>query len=155
VPEDRRIFPGLTVEENLTLGFMQVPRRGGAGNRAALADIYRRFPRLHERRRQHGTTLSGGEQQMLAIARVLVGEPSLLLVDEPSEGLAPMMVSEIYAILKELKQAGRAILLVEQNVAQALTLCDRFVAMERGRLTLAGDARDAADGERLMAAITV
>jgi branched-chain amino acid transport system ATP-binding protein len=155
VPEDRRIFPGLTVEENLTLGFMQVPRRGGADNRAALAEIYRRFPRLHERRRQHGTTLSGGEQQMLAIARVLVGEPSLLLVDEPSEGLAPMMVSEIYAILTELKQAGRAILLVEQNVAQALTLCDRFVAMERGRLTLTGDARTAADCERLMAAITV
>lgn len=95
VPEDRRIFPGLTVEENLTLGFMQVPRRRAAANRAALADIYRRFPCLHERRRQHGTTLSGGEQQMLAIARVLVGEPSLLLVDEPSEGLAPMMVSEI------------------------------------------------------------
>ena len=74
VPEDRRIFPGLTVEENLTLGFMQVPRRGGAANRAALAEIYRRFPRLHERRRQHGTTLSGGEQQMLAIARVLIGD---------------------------------------------------------------------------------
>ena len=155
VPEDRRIFPGLTVEENLTLGFMQVPRRGGAANRAALAEIYRRFPRLRERRRQHGTTLSGGEQQMLAIARVLIGEPRLLLVDEPSEGLAPMMVTEIYAILRELKQAGRAILLVEQNVPQALTLCDRFVAMERGRVVLAGDAHDAADCERLMAAITV
>ena len=93
--------------------------------------------------------------QMLAIARVLVGEPRLLLVDEPSEGLAPMMVTEIYAILKELKQAGRAILLVEQNVPQTLTLSDRFVAMERGRLVLAGDARAAADCERLMAAITV
>jgi branched-chain amino acid transport system ATP-binding protein len=155
VPEDRRIFPGLTVEENLTLGFMQVPRRGGTANRAALAEIYRRFPRLHERRRQHGTTLSGGEQQMLAIARVLIGAPRLLLVDEPSEGLAPMMVTEIYAILRELKQAGRAILLVEQNVPQALTLCDRFVAMERGRVVLAGDARSAEDGARLMAAITV
>jgi branched-chain amino acid transport system ATP-binding protein len=155
VPEDRRIFPGLTVEENLTLGFMQVPRRGGAANRAVLADIYRRFPRLRERRRQHGTTLSGGEQQMLAIARVLIGAPRLLLVDEPSEGLAPMMVTEIYAILSELKQAGRAILLVEQNVRQALTLCDRFVAMERGRVVLAGEAGDAADCERLMAAITV
>ena len=78
---------------------------------------------------------------MLAMARVLVGEPNLLLVDEPSEGLAPMIVSEIYAILSELKQAGRAILLVEQNVAQALTVCERFVAMERGRLALEGDAR--------------
>jgi branched-chain amino acid transport system ATP-binding protein len=93
--------------------------------------------------------------QMLAIARVLVGAPRLLLVDEPSEGLAPMMVSEIYSILGELKQAGRAILLVEQNIPQALTPCDRFVAMERGRLTLAGEARDAADCERLMGAITV
>ena len=78
---------------------------------------------------------------MLAMARVLVGEPNLLLVDEPSEGLAPMIVSEIYAILSELKQAGRAVLLVEQNVAQALTVCERFAAMERGRLALEGDAR--------------
>jgi branched-chain amino acid transport system ATP-binding protein len=155
VPEDRRIFPGLTVEENLTLGFLQVPRRGSAGNRAALERIYHRFPRLQERRRQHGTTLSGGEQQMLALARVLVGEPNLLLVDEPSEGLAPMMVAEIYAILGELKQVGRAILLVEQNVGQALTVCDRFIAIERGRIVLAGDARLQADCERLMAAIAV
>ena len=155
VPEDRRIFPGLTVEENLTLGFMQVPRRGSAANRAALEEIYRRFPRLRERRRQHGTTLSGGEQQMLAMARVLVGEPNLLLVDEPSEGLAPMMVSEIYAILSELKQAGRAILLVEQNVAQALTVCDRFVAMERGRLVLEGDARAKPDREQLLSIMAV
>jgi len=85
---------------------------------------------------------------MLAMARVLVGEPNLLLVDEPSEGLAPMIVSEIYAILSELKQAGRAILLVEQNVAQALTVCERFVAMERGRLALEGDARAKPDRER-------
>ena len=155
VPEDRRIFPGLSVEENLTLGFMQVPRRDGAGNRVALARIYQRFPRLDERRRQHGTTLSGGEQQMLAMARVLVGEPSLLLIDEPSEGLAPMMVAEIYAILTELKQAGRAILLVEQNVAQALTICDRFIALDRGRIALAGNAGVAADRERLLATIAV
>jgi branched-chain amino acid transport system ATP-binding protein len=155
VPENRRIFPGLTVEENLTLGFLQVPQRRSAGNRAALERIYHRFPRLQERRRQHGTTLSGGEQQMLALARVLVGEPSLLLIDEPSEGLAPMMVAEIYAILRELKQAGRAILLVEQNVAQALTVCDRFVAIERGRVALEGNARRQADCERLMAVIAV
>ena len=155
VPEDRRIFPGLSVEENLTLGFMQVPRRRRTANRTALENIYRRFPRLQERRRQHGTTLSGGEQQMLAMARVLVGEPSLLLVDEPSEGLAPMMVAEVYAILGELKQAGRAILLVEQNIAQALTVCDRFVAMERGRVALAGDARVEADCARLFATVAV
>jgi branched-chain amino acid transport system ATP-binding protein len=155
VPEDRRIFPGLSVEENLTLGFMQVPRRRRAANRAALENIYHRFPRLQERRRQHGTTLSGGEQQMLAIARVLVGEPSVLLVDEPSEGLAPMMVAELYAILGELKQAGRAILLVEQNITQALTVCDRFVAMERGRVALEGNARVETDCARLFATVAV
>jgi branched-chain amino acid transport system ATP-binding protein len=155
VPEDRRIFPGLTVEENLTLGFLQAPRRGSAANRTALERIYHRFPRLQERRRQHGTTLSGGEQQMLALARVLVGEPSLLLIDEPSEGLAPMMMAEIYAILSELKQSGRAILLVEQNIAQALTVCDRFVAIERGRIALEGQARLQTDCERLMSAIAV
>jgi branched-chain amino acid transport system ATP-binding protein len=155
VPEDRRIFPGLTVEENLTLGFLQVPRRSSASNRVALERVYHRFPRLQERRRQHGTTLSGGEQQMLALARVLVGEPNLLLIDEPSEGLAPMMVAEIYAILRELKQAGRAILLVEQNVAQALTVCDCFVAIERGRVALEGQARLQADCERLMSVIAV
>lgn len=116
VPEDRRIFPGLTVEENLTLGFLQVPGRSAADNRAALQRIYKRFPRLLERRNQNGTTLSGGEQQMLAMARVMVGKPSLLLIDEPSEGLAPMIVADLFAIIKEMKQAGCAILLVEQNV---------------------------------------
>jgi branched-chain amino acid transport system ATP-binding protein len=91
---------------------------------------------------------------MLAMARVLVGEPNLLLVDEPSEGLAPMIVSEIYAILSELKQAGRAIL-VEQNVAQALTVCERFVAMERGRLALERDARAKPDREQLLSIMAV
>jgi branched-chain amino acid transport system ATP-binding protein len=155
VPEDRRIFPGLTVEENLTLGFLQVPRRSAAGNRAALDAAYDHFPRLRERRTQLGTTLSGGEQQMLAIARVMVGEPKLLLVDEPSEGLAPMIVKEIYAILGEMRRAGRAIVLVEQNVPQALQLCDRFVAIERGRVVLSGDAANRADQERLFATIAV
>jgi branched-chain amino acid transport system ATP-binding protein len=112
VPEDRRIFPGLTVEENITLGFLQVPRRPAATNRVALEGIYGRFPRLRERRRQLGTTLSGGEQQMLATARVMVGEPKLLLIDEPSEGLAPMIVADIYAIMNEMKRAGRTIVLV-------------------------------------------
>jgi branched-chain amino acid transport system ATP-binding protein len=155
VPEDRRIFPGLSVEENLTLGFMQVPRRDGAANSAALERIYRRFPRLQERRRQLGTTLSGGEQQMLAMARVMVGDPKVLLVDEPSEGLAPMIVADIYAVLGEMKNAGVAILLVEQNVTQALTLCGRFAAMERGRFVLEGDAQVQADRDGLMAAVAV
>ncbi len=155
MPEDRRIFPGLSVEENLTLGLLQVPRRSAAGHRAALEAVYERFPRLRERRRQLGTTLSGGEQQMLAIARVMVGAPKLLLVDEPSEGLAPMIVAEIYAIIAEMKRAGRAILLVEQNVLKALELCDRFVAIERGRVVLSGTAGSKPDCDKLLSTISV
>ncbi len=155
VPEDRRIFPGLTVEENLTLGFLQVPRRSAANSRARLDLVYDRLPRLRERRNQLGTTLSGGEQQMLAMARVMVGEPKVLLVDEPSEGLAPMIVSEIYSILSDMKRAGRTILLVEQNVSKALDLCDRFVAIERGRVVLDGDARNEMDRERLLSIIAL
>jgi branched-chain amino acid transport system ATP-binding protein len=155
VPEDRRIFPGLTVEENITLGFLQVPRRPAATNRIALEGIYGRFPRLRERRRQLGTTLSGGEQQMLATARVMVGEPKLLLIDEPSEGLAPMIVADIYAMMNEMKRAGRTIVLVEQNVEQALSICDRFVAIERGRIVFAGSASSTTDRQRLHATIAV
>lgn len=155
VPEDRRIFPGLTVEENLTLGYLQVPGRPRTEARAALERIYRRFPRLLERRLQLGTTLSGGEQQMLAMARVMVGKPRLLLVDEPSEGLAPMIVAELYMIISEMKAAGCAILLVEQNVHQALAVCDRFVAIERGKIMQSGEARSESDCERLLTAIAV
>ncbi|MCF8477591.1 MAG: ABC transporter ATP-binding protein [Pseudolabrys sp.] len=155
VPEDRRIFPGLTVEENLTLGFLQVPGRSGAGNRDALARVYERFPRLAERHRQLGTTLSGGEQQMLAMARVMVGEPKLLLIDEPSEGLAPMIVADLYAIIAGLRQAGCTILLVEQNLGEALKFCDRFIAMERGCVVLSGKADSQADRDALIASIAV
>jgi branched-chain amino acid transport system ATP-binding protein len=153
VPEDRRIFPGLTVEENLTLGYLQVPRRSAAENRRALDRIYERFPRLRERKDQNGTTLSGGEQQMLAMARVMIGEPRLLLVDEPSEGLAPMIVADLYAIIGEMKKAGCTILLVEQNVHQALTACDRFVVVERGSIIFSGHADSHADRENLLSAI--
>jgi branched-chain amino acid transport system ATP-binding protein len=153
VPEDRRIFPGLSVEENLTLGFLQVPGRSAADNRKALQRIYARFPRLEERRGQNGTTLSGGEQQMLAMARVMIGKPSLLLIDEPSEGLAPMIVADLFAIIREMKDAGCAIVLVEQNVHQALTACDRFVVIERGSIVLSGNARDKADCDRLLETI--
>jgi len=153
VPEDRRIFPGLSVEENLTLGFLQVPGRSAAGNRKALQRIYTRFPRLDERRGQNGTTLSGGEQQMLAMARVMIGKPSLLLIDEPSEGLAPMIVADLFAIIREMKDAGCAIVLVEQNVHQALTACDRFVVIERGSIVLSGNARDKTDCDRLLETI--
>jgi branched-chain amino acid transport system ATP-binding protein len=155
VPEDRRIFPGLTVEENLVLGFMQLPKRSAAANGKALARVYARFPRLQERRFQLGVTLSGGEQQMLAIARILVGNPKILLIDEPCEGLAPIIVAEIYAIIREMKQAGSTILMVEQNINQAIEVCDRFVAMERGKVVLTGDARSQVDREQLLAAISI
>ncbi len=154
VPEDRRIFPGLTVEENLTLGFLQTPSRGATDERAALKRIYQRFPRLEERRAQQGTTLSGGEQQMLAMARVMIGKPTLLLIDEPSEGLAPMIVADLFAIIREMKAAGCAILLVEQNARQALTVCDRFIVIERGTVVLRGNAQEKNDCDRMMETIT-
>ena len=155
VPEDRRIFPGLTVEENLQLGLLQVRGRAARAERAAIDRIYDRFPRLGERRRQLGTTLSGGEQQMLAMARVLVGEPKLVLVDEPSEGLAPMIVAEVFAIVRELRERGCIVLLVEQNVHEALSVTDRFVVIERGRIVLGGDAEDPKDRAKLLAELAV
>jgi branched-chain amino acid transport system ATP-binding protein len=155
VPEDRRIFPGLTVEENLTLGYLQVPGRSATGNRVALCEVYERFPRLSERRGQYGTTLSGGEQQMLAMARVMVGLPSLLLIDEPSEGLAPMIVADLYAIITNMKRAGCAVLLVEQNIGAALDICDRFVAMERGSIVLNGKADVQKGRDALMQCVAV
>lgn len=155
VPEDRRIFPGLTVEENLQLGLLQVRGRAAKAERAAIDQIYDRFPRLGERRRQLGTTLSGGEQQMLAMARVLVGEPRLVLVDEPSEGLAPMIVAEVFAIVRELRERGCIVLLVEQNVHEALSVTDRFVVIERGRIVRSGDAEDEDDRTRLLTALAV
>ena len=138
VPEDRRIFPGLSVEENLVLGFMQSPGRARAESRRKLDEIYTRFARLGERRHQLGTTLSGGEQQMLAIARVLVGAPKLLLIDEPTEGLAPKIVDEIFALMEGLRRDGIPILLVEQNMQRAVGLTQRFYVLERGAVVLEG-----------------
>src|SRR3954453_22115069 len=155
VPEDRRIFPGLSVEENLKLGLMQRAGRSRREQQAEIERIYQRMPRLAERRRQAGTTLSGGEQQMLAMARVMIGHPRLALIDEPSEGLAPMIVADIFAIIAEMKQAGAMVLLVEQNVQGALAVADRFYVIERGAVLFAGDAKDEADKARLLEAITV
>jgi branched-chain amino acid transport system ATP-binding protein len=155
VPEDRRIFPGLSVEENLKLGFLQCPRRSAAESKQVLEKTYERFPRLKERRSQMGTTLSGGEQQMLAMARVLVGAPKLLLIDEPTEGLAPIIVDEIFAIIEGLRAEGIPILLVEQNVHRALDVSTRFYALERGQVILQGDASSSSDREALMNAISV
>ncbi len=155
VPEDRRIFPGLSVEENLELGLMQRVGRSPAEHKASIQRIYARFPRLAERRKQAGTTLSGGEQQMLAMARVMVGRPRLVMIDEPSEGLAPMIVADIFSIIAEMKADGAIVLLVEQNVNAALAVSNRFYAIERGSIVAEGNAGDATDRARLMDAITV
>ena len=155
VPEDRRIFPGLTVEENLRLGFLQAPGMGSAEKRSKLDDVFQRFPRLAERRKQMGTTLSGGEQQMLAIARVLTGRPRLLLIDEPTEGLAPIIVQELLALMQGLAQEGQAILLVEQNIHLALKLSQRFYLMERGQIELSGQSNDETARTQLLSEVSV
>lgn len=155
VPEDRRIFPGLTVEENLRLGQMQCPSRQRAESRRRLDEIYQRFPRLAERRRQMGTTLSGGEQQMLAIARVLAGAPRLLLIDEPTEGLAPIIVDELFALIAALAREGTPIVLVEQNVHRAIQLTTRHYLIERGQVTFEGDSRVPSERDALLARISV
>ncbi len=155
VPEDRRIFPGLTVEENLVLGFMQTPGVSRSERRRKLEQLYTQFPRLGERRTQMGTTLSGGEQQMLAMARVLVGQPRLLLIDEPTEGLAPMIVDEIFKLIDGLRRDGVPILLVEQNLHRALDLVDRFYALERGAVVLEGRGDQADDRAALVRQLSV
>lgn len=155
VPEDRRIFPGLTVEENLSLGLLQVKGRSSRDEKRAVEGIYDRFHRLGERRHQLGTTLSGGEQQMLAMARIMVGKPRLVLIDEPSEGLAPMIVAEIFAIVRELREQGAIILLVEQNIHEALSVADRFHVVERGQIVFSGEAENEVDRERLLKLIAV
>ena len=155
VPEDRRIFPGMNVEDNLRLGLMQVSsqERKEAENR--LENVFKQFPRLGESRAQSGTTLSGGEQQMLAMARVLVGNPKLLLIDEPTEGLAPMVVAEIFQLMEKLKKQGISILLIEQNIHKAIHLCDRHYVVERGSIVLEGNSKDATDRNSLIERVSV
>ncbi len=137
-PEGRRIFGSLSVSDNLRLG--AVSRSDAAGVAADLDMVLELFPLLRERLGQAGGTLSGGEQQMLAIGRALMSRPRLLLLDEPSLGLAPLMVERIFATIAELKEQGRTILLVEQNVHQALDVADRAYVVETGRITLDGPA---------------
>jgi branched-chain amino acid transport system ATP-binding protein len=144
VPEGRGIFPQLTVEENLAMGAYA---RGGASG--STEKQYATFPRLKERRLQVAGTLSGGEQQMLAIARALMAEPKLLLLDEPSMGLAPMMVARIFDVVREVAQRGVTILLVEQNARLALELAHRGYVMESGVISLSGAARDLLNDSRV------
>ena len=155
IPEDRRIFPGLSVDENLHLGLLQSRGMSTVDKKSAIDRMYQRLPRLAERRRQAGTTLSGGEQQMLAMARAIVTRPRLLLIDEPTEGLAPMIVEDIFALIAELKSEGTTVLLVEQNMAAALAATDRFYAIDRGRVVLQGQSTSTDDRQRLLAAIAV
>jgi branched-chain amino acid transport system ATP-binding protein len=139
-PEGRRIFGGLTVLDNLRLGAVSRSRSDAGAVAADLEMVFELFPLLKERVGQAGGTLSGGEQQMLAIGRALMSRPRLLLLDEPSLGLAPLMVERIFETIAELKRQGRTILLVEQNVHQALDVADRAYVMETGRITLDGPA---------------
>lgn len=145
-PEGRRVFANMSVEENLELGaYLQ----DGSSLAADFEHVYRTFPRLLERKKQQAGTLSGGEQQMLAMGRALMGHPKLLLLDEPSMGLAPLLVQDIFRIIKEVNDAGTTVLLVEQNAHQALKIADRAYVLETGRVVLEGDAKALADSDEI------
>ncbi len=139
VPEGRHVFLQMTVEENLELGAYTQP---GSTVGPGIADVYARFPRLKERRKQVAGTLSGGEQQMLAMGRALMSRPKLLMLDEPSMGLAPILVEQIFDIIRELHAAGTTILLVEQNAQAALSVADRAYVLETGRITISGTGKE-------------
>ncbi len=145
VPEDRRIIPGLTVEENLQLAQIAPPIGW------SLDRLYDLFPRLGERRKQEGTTLSGGEQQMLAIARALARDIKVLLLDEPYEGLAPVIVDEIEKTLRHIKEQGMTTIIVEQNAVRALQLADRAVILDTGSIVFDGSAEEVLENESLRA----
>ena len=140
VPEERRIVAGLTVRENLQLGLVAGPDRAEAA--ARIDEIATTFPRLKERLDQDGTSLSGGEQQMLAIARAMMARPRMILLDEPSEGIMPLLVDEMFALFERMKNAGTTILLVEQNVERALRISDRACILDQGAVVHQGSAAE-------------
>lgn len=147
VPETRALFASMPVEDNLRLGAFRL--RGGAQG-GDLAQVYEIFPRLHERRHQLAGTLSGGERQMLAIGRALMGRPQLLMLDEPSLGLAPLIVKEIFRIIERLRETGVTILLVEQNARAALAVADHAYVLETGEIALQGPAAQLANDARVV-----
>ena len=146
VPEGRRIFQQMSVEENLEMGAYTRDKSELEGD---LEMVYKQFPRLLERRRQIAGTLSGGEQQMLAIGRALMSHPKLLMLDEPSMGLAPILVEQIFDIIRQLNEAGTTILLVEQNAQMALSVAHRAYVMETGKITLSGTGKELAESDQV------
>ena len=147
VPEGRRIFQQLTVLDNLKLGAFT--RKDKEGVAADMAKVYERFPRLEERKTQIAGTLSGGEQQMLAMGRALMSNPKIIVMDEPSMGLSPIFVSEIFDIIESIRKDGMTVLLVEQNAKKALAIADRAYVLETGRITLSGKASDLINDEKV------
>ncbi len=148
VPEGRHIFPTMTVQENLEMGAFAF-KESKEQMRSRMEDLFKRFPRLKERRRQIAGTLSGGEQQMLAMCRALMGKPKILLMDEPSMGLSPILVKEIFSIILDCHAQGITILLVEQNAKMALSIADRAYVLETGDITIQGDARTLLQDDRI------
>ncbi|NLX93207.1 MAG: ABC transporter ATP-binding protein [Clostridiales bacterium] len=152
IPEGRRIFQRMSVEENLQMGAFTQPNSSIA---ASLEHVYELFPRLKERRRQIAGTLSGGEQQMLAMSRGLMSKPKLMMLDEPSMGLAPILVQQVFNIIKTLHDAGTTILLVEQNAHMALSIADRAYVMETGKIILTGTGEELANSDEVRKAYLV
>ena len=140
VPEGRHVFPGLTVLENLEMGAFLSNNR--EENLARLKRVFERFPRLEERKNQDAATLSGGEQQMLAMGRALMSQPKLLLLDEPSMGLAPIFIQEIFDIIQDIQKQGTTVLLIEQNAKKALSIADRGYVLETGKIVLSGTGKE-------------
>ena len=147
VPEGRHVFPGLTVMENLEMGVFLKKNR--EENQANLKKVFSRFPRLEERKNQDAATLSGGEQQMLAMGRALMSTPKLLLLDEPSMGLAPIFIQEIFDIIQDIQKQGTTVLLIEQNANKALAIADRGYVLETGKIVLSGTGKELAASDEV------
>ena len=147
VPEGRRVFAELSVYENLKMG--AYTRKDKKEIEESLANVYKRFPRLEERKNQMAGTLSGGEQQMLAMGRALMSKPKIILMDEPSMGLSPIFVNEIFDIIRAVSESGTTVLLVEQNAKKALSIADRAYVLETGNIVLSGDAKEMMNNESI------